>query len=108
MHPQSAPRLRMAPSPSGFLHLGNVRTFLFDFLYAQGRRGELVLRIEDTDAERSTPEAEAYLSDCLRWLGIHWSEGPDIGGPHAPYRQSERLDRYREAADSLLSARQRI
>ncbi len=94
------PRLRMAPSPTGFLQLGNVRTFLFDYLYARGHDGALVLRIEDTDAERSTPEAEAYLVDALHWLGIQWDEGPDIGGAHGPYRQTERTG-YREVAARL-------
>jgi len=91
----------MAPSPTGFLHLGNARTFLFDFLYARHQGATLVLRVEDTDAERSTPEAEAYLVDALHWLGITWDEGPDIGGPHGPYRQSERSG-YAAAAEVLL------
>jgi nondiscriminating glutamyl-tRNA synthetase len=96
------PRLRMAPAPSGFLHLGNVRSFLFDYLYAKGHSGELVLRIEDTDADRSSPASETYLIECLHWLGIEWDEGPDIGGPYGPYRQSEREDLHTEAGKSLL------
>jgi nondiscriminating glutamyl-tRNA synthetase len=97
------PRLRMAPAPSGFLHLGNVRTFLFDYLYARGKDGKLVLRIEDTDASRSTAEAEAAIFESLHWLGIDWDEGPDVGGPHAPYRQSEREESHRQAAHALLA-----
>lgn len=98
------PRLRMAPAPSGFLHIGNVRTFLFDYLYAQRYEADLVLRIEDTDAERSTPQAEAYIIDCLHWLGIEWQEGPDIGGQYGPYRQSEREDSHSATALSLLAS----
>lgn len=98
----SKPRLRMAPAPSGFLHLGNVRTFLFDYLYARGQGGDLVLRIEDTDADRSSPEAEAYIIDSLTWLGIRWDEGPDVGGPRGPYRQSEREASHRRASQALL------
>lgn len=97
------PRLRMAPAPSGFLHLGNIRTFLFDYLYARGHEGTLILRVEDTDAARSGPEAESYIGDSLHWLGIEWDEGPDVGGPHGPYRQSERERLHREAARELLS-----
>ena len=93
----------MAPSPTGFLHLGNARTFLFDYLYAKSQGGTLVLRVEDTDAERSTTEAEEYLVDALHWLGIQWDEGPDIGGPYPPYRQSDRTG-YREQADRLLTS----
>jgi glutamyl-tRNA synthetase len=100
------PRLRFAPSPTGQLHVGNVRTALFNWLYARGRHGVFVLRIEDTDAERSTRESESSILADLRWLGLDWDEGPDVGGPHAPYRQSERLDRYRAAADRLLAAEQ--
>src|SRR5690348_17335655 len=100
------PRLRFAPSPTGQLHVGNVRTALFNWLYARGRHGVFVLRIEDTDAERSTRESESSILADLRWLGLDWDEGPDVGGPHAPYRQSERLDRYRAAADRLLAAGQ--
>jgi nondiscriminating glutamyl-tRNA synthetase len=97
------PRLRMAPAPSGFLHLGNVRTFLFDYLYARGHSGTLVLRIEDTDADRSTSEAEAYISDALHWLGIDWDEGPDVDGEYGPYRQSERQESHRATALHLVS-----
>jgi nondiscriminating glutamyl-tRNA synthetase len=98
----TGPRLRMAPAPSGFLHLGNIRTFLFDYLYAGSKAGALVLRIEDTDASRSTEEAESYIADSLHWLGIDWTEGPDVGGPFSPYRQSEREESHRKAAYDLL------
>lgn len=95
-------RVRFAPSPTGSLHLGNARTALFNWLFARQAGGALLLRIEDTDPERTAPGAEAAILDELRWLGLDWDEGPDIGGPHAPYRQSERLDRYRAAAERLL------
>ena len=98
------PRLRMAPAPSGFLHLGNIRTFLFDYLYSHGHEGTLVLRVEDTDAAKSSPEAEFYIKDSLTWLGIEWDEGPDIGGPYSPYRQSERENSHRQAARDLLAS----
>jgi len=89
-------RTRFAPSPTGRLHLGNVRTALFNFLLAEASGGAFVVRAEDTDPERSV---EAHLDaqlDDLRWLGLHWHEGPDIGGRHGPYRQSERHDTCRE------------
>jgi nondiscriminating glutamyl-tRNA synthetase len=91
-------RVRFAPSPTGQLHVGNARTALFNWLLARRHGGSFVLRIEDTDAERSTLESERAILDDLRWLGLEWDEGPDIGGPYAPYRQSERLDRYQAAA----------
>ena len=97
-------RVRFAPSPTGELHVGGARTALYNWLLARKSGGVVVLRIEDTDAERSTPESEARLLADLRWLGLGWDEGPDCGGPHAPYRQSERLDRYQAAADELLAA----
>ena len=80
------------PSPTGQLHVGNARTALFNWLLARGRGGAFVLRIEDTDAERSTPDSERAILDDLRWLGLDWDEGPETGGPHGPYRQSERLE----------------
>ena len=99
----SAPiRVRFAPSPTGRLHVGGARTALFNWAYARGRGGKFILRIEDTDAERSTPEFERAILEGLRWLGLDWDEGPDIGGPHAPYRQSERLERHKEYAQRLL------
>jgi nondiscriminating glutamyl-tRNA synthetase len=95
-------RVRFAPSPTGQLHVGNARTALFNWLLAHGRDGTLILRIEDTDTERSTRESEAGILDDLRWLGLHWDEGPDIGGPHGPYRQSERLHLYASYANELI------
>ncbi len=96
-------RVRFAPSPTGHLHVGNARTALFNWLMARGSGGAYILRIEDTDVERSTRESEASVLEDLRWLGLQWDEGPDIGGPHGPYRQSERLPIYREHAQRLLA-----
>jgi len=98
----SSVRVRFAPSPTGHLHVGNARTALFNWLFARGRAGAVVLRIEDTDAERSTSEAMAAIQRDLAWLGIDWDEGPDVGGPHGPYRQSERRAMYESAARQLL------
>jgi nondiscriminating glutamyl-tRNA synthetase len=99
-------RLRFAPSPTGQLHVGNARTALFNWLMARGAGGTFVLRIEDTDFARSTREAEGSAVDDLRWLGLDWDEGPDTGGVHGPYRQSERLHIYRAHAVELMSRRQ--
>jgi nondiscriminating glutamyl-tRNA synthetase len=96
-------RVRFAPSPTGQLHVGNARTALFNWLLAHGKDGTFVLRIEDTDAERSTRESEQSILEDLRWLGLHWDEGPDVGGPHGPYRQSERLHLYASYANELLA-----
>ena len=96
-------RCRFAPAPSGSLHVGNVRSALFSWLWARHNGGAFVLRIEDTDASRVTEEAVRGVLDDLRWLGLDWDEGPGVGGPHGPYRQSERLGIYREAADRLLA-----
>jgi glutamyl-tRNA synthetase len=95
-------RVRFAPSPTGYLHVGGARTALFNWLYARRHGGTFVLRIEDTDAERSSWEMVAGIVDGLRWLGLDWDEGPDVGGPHAPYFQSERLEKYRERAQALV------
>ena len=95
-------RVRFAPSPTGQLHVGNARTALFNWLLAHGKDGTLVLRIEDTDTERSTRESELGILEDLRWLGLHWDEGPDVGGAHGPYRQSERLHLYASYANELL------
>ncbi|HUQ89138.1 MAG TPA: glutamate--tRNA ligase [Vicinamibacterales bacterium] len=100
------PRLRFAPSPTGYLHVGGARTALFNWLYARRHGGTFILRIEDTDVERSQAEMVTGILDGLRWLGIDWDEGPEIGGPHAPYFQSERLDRYRAAAQQLIDSGQ--
>jgi nondiscriminating glutamyl-tRNA synthetase len=87
-------RTRFAPSPTGHLHIGNTRTALFNYLLARKERGAFVLRIEDTDLERSKPEFETEIIEGLHWLGMNWDEGPDVGGPYGPYRQSERLEIY--------------
>lgn len=99
-------RVRFAPSPTGHLHVGNARTALFNWLLARRLGGRFVLRIEDTDVGRSTAAAERSIFDDLRWLGLTWDEGPDAGGGHGPYRQSERLALYREHAGRLLAAGQ--
>ena len=96
-------RVRYAPAPTGFLHVGGARTALYDWLFARHHGGTFVLRIEDTDTERSTDESVEALQDALRWLGIDWDEGPGTGGEFGPYRQTERLDIYREAAEKLLA-----
>ena len=95
-------RTRFAPSPTGYLHVGGARTALFSYLYAKRHGGKFVLRIEDTDVERSTRESEESLIDDLKWLGFEWEEGPDVGGPYGPYRQSERLDLYTSYAKKLV------
>jgi nondiscriminating glutamyl-tRNA synthetase len=97
-------RTRFAPSPTGPLHLGNVRTAVLNWLFARRHGGAFVLRIEDTDAERSSRDAESAILEDLRWLGLGWDEGPDVGGAFGPYRQTERLASYRRAADCLLEA----
>jgi glutamyl-tRNA synthetase len=96
-------RTRFAPAPSGSIHVGNARTALFSWLTARHHGGQFVLRVEDTDASRVTEEAVHGLIESLRWLGIDWDEGPDVGGPHAPYRQSQRLDIYHEHAERLVA-----
>ncbi len=95
-------RVRFAPSPTGFLHVGGVRTALYNWLFARGQKGTLILRIEDTDVERSTEDAVAAILDGLRWLNLDWDEGPDVGGPVGPYRQLERYALYRDATQRLL------
>jgi len=97
-------RVRFAPSPTGKLHVGNARTALFNWLLARGHGGTFILRIEDTDAERSTRESEQTILSDLRWLGLDWDEGPDVDGGHGPYRQSERLHLYQSYATELRSA----
>jgi glutamyl-tRNA synthetase len=86
-------RCRFAPAPSGSIHVGNARSALFSWLYARHHGGAFVLRVEDTDASRVTEEAYRGVLEDLRWLGLDWDEGPDVGGAHGPYRQSERLER---------------
>jgi glutamyl-tRNA synthetase len=97
-------RVRFPPSPTGNLHVGNVRSALFNWVFARHYGGRLVLRIEDTDVARHSEESVEYLMRSLTWLGIDWDEGPGVGGPHAPYRQSERFDLYAEIAERLHEA----
>jgi glutamyl-tRNA synthetase len=99
-----APRVRFAPSPTGYLHVGGARTALFNWLYARGTGGTFILRIEDTDAQRSSADMVTGILDGLRWLGLDWDEGPDVGGPHTPYFQSQRLERYRTAVAHLMES----
>lgn len=96
-------RCRFAPAPSGSLHVGNARTALFSWLYARHHSGTFVLRVEDTDTSRVTEEAFRNVIEDLRWLGLDWDEGPEVGGPHGPYRQSERLAIYAETAGRLVA-----
>jgi glutamyl-tRNA synthetase len=96
-------RVRFAPSPTGYLHVGGARTALFNWLFARRHGGTFVLRIEDTDTERSSWEMVAGIVDGLRWLGLDWDEGPDVGGPHGPYFQSQRLEKYRAHAQTLVA-----
>ena len=97
-------RVRFAPSPTGHLHVGNARTALFNWLLARGHGGTFVLRLEDTDEARSTQASADAILDNLRWLGLTWDEGPDRGGDFGPYRQTERLARYRAHAEALIAA----
>ncbi len=98
-------RVRFAPSPTGYLHIGGVRTALFNWLWARKTGGTFVLRIEDTDQERSTPESLRIIFDSLRWLGLTWDEGPEVGGAHGPYTQMERLAVYRAESERLVGER---
>ena len=97
-------RTRFAPSPTGYLHIGGVRTALFNWLFARHHGGQFLLRVDDTDAERNIAEALRPILDGFRWLGLDWDEGPDVDGPYAPYFQSRRRDRYTVAVDQLLAA----
>ncbi|MFG2649551.1 glutamate--tRNA ligase [Streptomyces sp. NPDC048436] len=97
-------RVRFCPSPTGNPHVGLVRTALFNWAYARHNEGVLVFRIEDTDAARDSEESYEQLLDSMRWLGFDWDEGPEVGGPHAPYRQSQRMDIYQDVAAKLLDA----
>lgn len=96
-------RVRFAPSPTGPFHIGGARSALFNWLLARKLGGKMVLRIEDTDRERSTPESEENIKAALKWLGMDWDEGVDVGGPYGPYRQMERLDIYKKYTDQLLA-----
>ena len=95
-------KLRIAPSPTGSLHIGNARTALFNWLYAKANGGTFVVRIDDTDIERSTEEFQKDILENLRWLGLDWDEGVEVGGEHGDYKQSSRFERYREVANELL------
>ncbi len=97
-------RVRVAPSPTGPIHVGNMHTAFFNWLFARGRGGAFILRFEDTDLERSDPKFERLIFEEMRWLGLDWDEGPDIGGPYGPYRQSERLPLYEEYARRLVES----
>ncbi len=101
--PSRPVRVRIAPSPTGNLHVGTARTALFNYLFAKHHGGTFVLRVEDTDLERSKPEFTQNIFDGLRALGLQWDEGPDVGGPYGPYTQTERLERYKEVAHQLLA-----
>ncbi len=96
-------RVRFAPSPTGALHIGGVRTALYNYLFAKKHGGKFLLRIEDTDQTRFVPGAEDYIIEALNWLGLNYDEGVQIGGPYAPYRQSERKDSYRQYAEQLVN-----
>ncbi|HEY6634807.1 MAG TPA: glutamate--tRNA ligase, partial [Acidimicrobiia bacterium] len=97
-------RVRMAPSPTGFLHVGTARAALYNWLYARHTGGTFIVRIDDTDLERSTKEFEDEILSSFRWLELDWDEGIEVGGPHGTYRQSDRLDRYEELAESLVAS----
>jgi glutamyl-tRNA synthetase len=97
-------RVRFAPSPTGPLHIGGVRTCLYNYLFAKQHGGDLIFRIEDTDSQRFVPGAEQYIIDALNWLGIHFDEGVSFGGKYGPYRQSERRDIYKTYVRQLLDA----
>jgi len=97
-------RVRFAPSPTGYLHIGGVRTALYSWLWARRHGGTFILRIEDTDRERSTDESIQVVLDSMRWLGLDWDEGPEVGGNHGPYVQSERLHIYAEFAEKLIES----
>lgn len=96
-------RTRFAPSPTGFLHVGGARTALFNYLYAKAKGGEFILRVEDTDQVRSTEDSFKIILESMKWLGMTWDEGPEIGGDYGPYTQSERLDIYKKYTDQLIN-----
>src|SRR6187551_688343 len=102
--PTVPPRVRFAPSPTGYLHVGGARTALFNWLYARRHGGAFILRIEDTDAERSSASMVTAIFDSLRWLGLDWDEGPGVSGPYGPYFQAERVTLHREAAERLVAS----
>ena len=95
-------RVRFAPSPTGLTHIGSARTALYNFLLARQTGGQFILRLEDTDQKRFDPNSENDLMSSLKWLGLEWDEGPDIGGPFGPYRQTERKEIYQQVARELI------
>lgn len=103
MTDQKSVRVRFAPSPTGPLHIGGVRTALYNYLFAKRNNGTFILRIEDTDQLRYVPGAEEYIIESLKWCGIRYDEGPGIGGDYGPYRQSERQNLYRDFANQLIN-----
>src|SRR3989344_8663748 len=96
-------RTRFAPSPTGYMHVGGVRTALFAWLIAKQANGQFILRIEDTDRTRHVEESEKHIIDSLEWLGLEWDEGPDNKGSYGPYRQSQRLDIYKQWGEKLIT-----
>ncbi|HRO84031.1 MAG TPA: glutamate--tRNA ligase family protein, partial [Niabella sp.] len=103
MNTEKRVRVRFAPSPTGGLHLGGVRTVLYNYLYAKKHGGDFILRIEDTDQTRFVPGAEEYIFDCLKWCGLNPDESVRNEGPYGPYRQSERKEKYRLYAEELIA-----
>ena len=97
-------RTRFAPSPTGFLHIGGVRTALFNWLLARHFGGQFLLRIDDTDQQRHVADALDRILGGFRWMGMDWDEGPEVGGPYGPYFQSERAEHYKKAADALVAS----
>ena len=97
-------RTRFAPSPTGYLHIGGVRTALFNWLFARKHGGQFILRIDDTDQTRNVAEALGPILNGFKWLGLDWDEGPEVGGPFEPYYQSQRSDKYQAAVDQLLAS----
>lgn len=95
-------RVRFAPSPTGYLHIGGARTALFNWLFARSQGGKMILRIEDTDRDRLKEDSVSQIITSLKWLGLDWDEGPEVGGDHGPYYQSERLDLYRKYCQQLV------
>ena len=95
-------RTRVAPSPTGDPHVGTAYVALFNYCFAKKHGGQFVLRIEDTDQKRSNAASERMILDALRWVGLEWDEGPDVGGPHGPYRQSERSELYKKHTEELV------
>ena len=101
-------RTRFAPSPTGYLHIGGVRTALFNWLFARHHGGQFLLRIDDTDVERNVAEALTPILEGFRWLGLDWDEGPEVDGPYGPYYQSQRGERYRAEVERLVAQRRGV